>query len=83
MRNIKDILRDMSDDQLIELVNEINSNPIAEDSPLRKVCIEAWGKDTDNVMYMISILPNHLLYVMSERFVACSPHVTIELKLKN
>lgn len=74
------ILSQLSDNELIELVNETQTYPIAEDSPLRKVTIDIYGKDEDDVMHMLTMLPQELMYVLAERLVAYSPRVTIELK---
>jgi hypothetical protein len=81
MSKYTDIVRELSDDELIELVNETVKYPIPYDSPLRDLAVKLYGRDMDDTIHMLTLIPQELMYVLAERLVASSPHVTERLDI--
>lgn len=80
MSKYTDKVRELSDDELIELVNETVKYPIPYDSPLRKLAIELYGEDMDDTIHMLTLIPQELMFVLAERLVALG-HTTVKLKI--
>jgi hypothetical protein len=74
-------LQSLSDDELIILVKETQKYPIEENSSLRAITNEIYGGGSDDVMHMLTMIPQELIYVLAERLVGCSPHVTVNLDI--
>ena len=71
---VNNILKNLSDDKLLVLVEEIKNPVFPEDALIRKVILDAFG-EINILALQINELLWPLLEVISERFKCDSPHI--------
>jgi hypothetical protein len=69
---ITDILKDYSDQGLINLASELQQDTIAPESDIRTIAINAFGNDSVIDMLMLAV---PLASVLADRLSVSSPHV--------
>ena len=69
------IIGNLTDSELIQLINDYQLTQIPEDSIVRKVVIQCFGKEDILVLQMNQLLW-YIILVMKKRFEAYSPHIT-------
>lgn len=67
------VLEDLSDEELLSLVNDINLSIVPSDSLLRTIALQKFG--TENTMSFIQV-GMLILPIIAERMKHYSPHIT-------